>query len=150
MCVSKEEIHPPYIQPFNQPLINWSTHLQPGQHANRSTIQPGSHAVPHPTNPLTLCLNHSQQKQCLSCVSQIKKIKKQGEIHTFNNDSPRNWREVYYSLVLHKSIKQMPFNAPAPTCQRKAVQSQHTDRHASFSSFVRTLLKIQVTLFPLC
>lgn len=71
LYVSKREIHPPCFKPFNHPSLNWSTNLQPGPHATRS----GRHAVPEPTNPLTLCLSHwvSQQKQCLTRGLHIKK-----------------------------------------------------------------------------
>lgn len=91
-------------------------------------------------NSLTLCLNHSvgHEKQCFPLA--WKKERKKtgwwkgvvvgrggggGGIHTLNNDSLRNWMEVYYSFILHKSIKQMPFSLPpAPTCQSPTVQSQ--------------------------
>lgn len=73
-------------------------------------------------------------------MNACKKKKKTGEIHTFNNASLRDCREVYYSCILHKSIKQMPFNAhaPAPAYQSEAVQSRHTGGRTYFSGLIRT------------
>lgn len=69
-------------------------------------------------------------------------FKKPGKIHTFNNASFRNCREVYYSCILHKSIKQMPFNIPTPTlapvCQSEALQSRHTGGRTSDFGLIRT------------
>lgn len=85
--------------PSIQPSSQWTSNI---------AQQLRTYSDPQPTDPLILHFN--QGKQGFSHGTGIKT----GEIHTFNNHYTGNWREVYYSCVLRKSIKQMPFNAPIP------------------------------------